>query len=60
MISIVFEGWMIPTLITIISIVLALLWPPEDSELNVILNIILLVIALFISLVAWVIFAILQ
>lgn len=60
-ITISFSWWMIPTLVTVLSMLWALYWPADDSGLGGgIVRLFMLVPALAVSLIAWVIFAILK
>lgn len=60
MITITFSWWMLPTAITLISIIAAFLYDDGGGYLSGITNIMLMVPALFISLISWIIFGVLK
>lgn len=59
-VSIAIAWWVVPTAVTLLSIAIAICWPDEGGWLSGLTNVLLLIPALFVSMVVWIIFAILK
>lgn len=57
--TITLQWWMLPTLITVVALAVPLFWPTERSSYMPDLSSMILTIpALFVSMVAWIIYAV--
>lgn len=52
--TLTFAWWWIPTIITVVSLLIALCWPGDGGYLSGIETLFYLIPALFVSMVAWI------
>lgn len=58
--TLTFAWWGIPTIITVASLLIAVCWPEDGGYLSGIATLFYLILAMFISMLAWIIAAVLK